>query len=134
MTITITVPMEIDIREMLDTIFADGLHYFGGYGIELDCEDADYKAAKQSLLDANPSSIICVEDVMTQIVMRGGSIHFLDVEGDGEYTKYLNLDLISQNLPKVNNAFLIQTMDGDGDAGTADVILQQLLYGEVIFG
>jgi hypothetical protein len=131
---TTTMEINIDIREMLDAILSDGLHYFGGYGIEVAYDSAEYRDAKQSLLDANSNSIYSFEDILTQIVMRGGALHFIDVEGDGEYTTYLNLDLIKQNLPKVDKAVLIQTMDGDGDAGTADTVLQQLLYGEVIFG
>lgn len=109
-----------------------GLGLFSDYGLEFEYDDAAYDAARKKLKDAGVSP--CIEDVLLQIVKDGGEIRVKDVEGEGENNGSFTLQKIVDNIATTPFDHMSDYMNGEDDIITADVILQSILYREVIFG
>ena len=105
-----------------------GTGYFNGYGLEFIWDEDEYKKAKEKL--QNP----CFEDVILQIIKDGGTLGVLDHECDGEYNAHINEAIILDRMDQVPPQRLLNIINEEDDAEDADVVLQTLLYGEVIFG
>jgi len=116
-------------------IFLDSLCNFGGYlpsyyGIEIDYDQEAYDNAKQNLLNATPH--FAFEDVLMQILQDGGELRLIDLEDDDEVLGTVTF----ADLEKVDNApsqRIINMLDS-GDAEDADVVLQTVFLGEVVYG
>ena len=125
--------------EKSESLFEDALanavgtgYYMTGYGIELETNDKDYTKARQTLKDKGESPSL--EDIWMQILRDGNALTFEDVEGEGDQTKVITMKDVHekvQNTPMENLAALLNE---DGDAGDADILMQTVLYGSVIFG
>ena len=99
-----------------------------GYGLQLETEALDYKEAGLKLKNA------CYEDVIMQILRDGHSITLVDVEGDGDMTRSINLQDIHERVQHTPAEHLMNMVDENDDAETGDVILQTVFFSEVIFG
>lgn len=105
-----------------------GTGWFEGYGLEWDWDDAAYDAAKAKL--ESP----CIEDVLLQIIKDGGEIRVNDIEGDGDQNAKFTLETITANIDTVPFDHMADYLNENDDISTADVILQSILYREVVFG
>lgn len=112
--------------ELFKDALSNGLGYLRGYNIEEDYSNIEYQSAKDKL--GKP----CYEDVLTQILKDGGSINFIDYEENGITT--IHLEDVINNMPKVPLKTLLEVLEERGDAISADVILQTIIFGEVIYG
>ena len=106
----------------------NGGEYICGYGIELDFKKSDYEKAKSKL--ESP----CYEDVLMQILRDGGELKIVDYEYDGEYNKSITLKDVHDKVQETPIEHLMDAINENDDACTADVILQTVFYGELIFG
>jgi hypothetical protein len=125
MTITLT-PTESE--EYFYNALCNGLGYISGYGLAIDFEKKDYAAAKSKL--KNP----CYEDVFMQILRDGGTLTLVDEEGDGDMTRTITLNDVHERVPKTEMSHLMDMVNENDDATTADVILQTVFFNEIIFG
>ena len=136
MKIRIQIQKEIDLREVICYLLCNGLCYFSDYGVDLNYSQNDYKLAKASSSLSAPAW----EDVLTEMVINGKPLHFKDVEGEGDMDADLTLQSVKEGFEKmygVNPTFTdaVDTLLKENeDAETCDVILQCLLYGDVVFG
>jgi hypothetical protein len=122
-------------KEESEKIFHDALcngHSLAYAGLSIDYSNEDYHKAKKSL-QKNPNSSICLEDVWMQILRLGGKLTLLDDEG-GMEPKSIELKDVHEMVSKTELRHLIDAILEEGDATTAEVILQTVFYGEVIFG
>ncbi len=111
----------------------NGLGYIGEYGLELNYKKTDYENAKKSLSkkgETNP----CYEDVLVEILRIDGSLKFIDHELGGTYTKKITLSDVHKRVQKTPLSHLTNMIEENDDAETADVIIQTVLYEEIIFG
>jgi hypothetical protein len=109
--------------------------YMNGYGLDLKYSEKAYQQAKQNLVASGKEvGDICYEDVLMQILQDGGALTFVDTECDGEYTRKVKLSDIHEKVQRAPFRSLMEMVNQEDDAGTADVILQHVLYGETIFG
>ena len=112
---------------------AHGTGYMDGYGLELKWHDKSYEQAKQRLKERGESP--CLEEILLEILRGGGHLTYFDVEGGaGEEPWPINLQDVHDkvcNAPARNILNFIQQQD---DAEDADVILQTVFMGEVMFG
>ena len=112
---------------------AHGTGYMDGYGLELKWHDKSYEQAKQRLKERGESP--CLDEILLEILRGGGHLTFFDVEGGaGEEPWPINLQDVHDkvcNAPARNILNFIQQQD---DAEDADVILQTVFMGEVMFG
>lgn len=107
---------------------AAGTGWLAGYGLEVDCNEDDYKAAKQKL------ETPCLEDVWMQVLKDGKELSIVDHENDGEYTKAIKLEDIHNRIKLVPFDVLTNIETGCDDVIDADVVIQTIFFGEVIFG
>lgn len=111
---------------------AVGTGYMDSYNIELQYNDKDYQQAKEQL--DNP----CYEDVLMQILKDGNWLRFQDLEDtsleDSDTTKTITLKDVHERVQLTPHGHLMNMVNGNDDAETADVILQTVFYKEIIFG
>lgn len=115
-------------EEIFFNALCNGLGYMSGYGLEFEYSNEQYSAAKKKL--ESP----CFEDVLMQILRDGGSLKFVDVECDGEYTRSVSLADVHDRVQRTPLRFLTDMINEEDDAETADVVLQTVFFEEIIFG
>ena len=115
-------------EEFFYNAICNGLSEMNGYGLEFKYNKDHYAQAKSKLTSP------CFEDVLMQILRDGNTFGFEDVECDGEYSKQITLEDVHTKMSTVDPERLLEMKNETDDAGTADVILQTIMYGEVIFG
>jgi len=137
--------MEIKLtnKESEDFFFnalCNGLNYMGGYGLELDYSEPAYITAsaklKHGTSDGSMQGIhgVCFEDVLMEILREGGSLTFIDREGEGDMTRSINLTNAHERVKNTPAEHLIAMVNETDDAETADCILQTVFFEEIIFG
>lgn len=110
----------------------NGLDYIcGDYGLTLHVKDKDYKSAKLNLSKGSES--VCYEDVLLQVLRDGNKLTLLDQEG-GEDRWTISLDDVHEKVSETPINHLLNMINENDDAVTADVILQSVFIGEVMFG
>ncbi len=120
-----------------EKFFYDSLCNVGGSlsnsGIELEYDEQDYAKAKAALKEAGKEC--CFEDVLMEILRDGNKLTFVDEEGEGEYTRTITMKEVHERVEKAPFRHLLDCVNEDTDATTADIIIQSVLYdGEIIFG
>lgn len=120
-----------------ETIFFDamcnGLSYVCSYGFDLDFSRKKYDQAKANTPPSKYGKP-CYEEVIMQLLREGGSITLVDVEGDGSETSTITLQEVYDRISNVDARVLVEAINEDGDADTADAILQTVFFNEIIFG
>lgn len=119
-------------EEIFFNAMCNGLGYVTGYGLELDYKQEDYAAAKAALKEKGESP--CIEDVLMEILKRGGGITLVDVECEGEYTSTITLKDVHERVSQAPANHILDMVNEQDDACTADVILQSVFFQDIIFG
>ena len=105
----------------------NGYDYLTSYGIDVDYDAAAYKAARVKL--DSP----CFEDVLLQLLKDGGTLRITDNEcGMDEVS--ITINDVHERVQNAPLNHLTDMINENDDADTADVILQTVIYNEVIFG
>ncbi len=107
----------------------NSLNYMRGYGLLIDYNKEEYKIAKESL-GGQP----CYEDVLMEILRKGGKLTLIDKESDGEYTRSITLKEIHERVQQTDPNHLIDMISENDDATTGDCILQTVFFEDIIFG
>ena len=115
-------------EELFYNSICNGLDYISGYGIELDFTKSDYEKAISN------GKTSCYEDILMQILRDGNTLKIIDHECDGEYNRSITLKDVHDKVQETPIEHLMDAINENDDACTADVILQTVFYGEVIFG
>jgi hypothetical protein len=119
---------KIEKEEYFFNALCNGLGYVeSGYGLELIYDEKDYKKAQSAL------SAPCYEDVLMEILRTGGQLIMRD-HGGGDDDVYITLQQVYDNMDKVDPKWILQMHNEEDDAVTADVIIQTVFLGEVIYG
>ena len=104
----------------------NGLGELSYYDLELDYDDDEYKAAKAKV--TNP----CWEDVLMEMLRSGNKLWIVDQNDDERHP--ITLDLIHERVQETPHRHLMDMINENDDATTADCIIQTVIYGEVIYG
>lgn len=118
-----------------EKLFHDALcngHSLAYCGVKIDYSDKEYAKAKKSLQKKKNESI-CLEDVWMEILRTGGKLTLVDEE-NGMEPESITLKDVHTKVAKTELRHLLDAINEEGDATTAEVILQTVFYGEVIFG
>tara|TARA_R110000851_G_scaffold329247_1_gene500949 strand:- start:217 stop:591 length:375 start_codon:yes stop_codon:yes gene_type:complete len=110
--------------ELFHDALCNGLNYINSYGISVDWNNDEFKAAKSKLKTP------CLEDILIQVLKDGNVINFAGEDGTTDVT----LEMVLERIPKVELDTLLTMIQEQGDALTADNIIQTVVYGEVIYG
>jgi hypothetical protein len=97
----------------------------------IDCNEEEYKLGKKHFQDTNQSC--CLEDVWMQVLRNGGTLTLVDTE-HCEEPSTITLQDVHAKVQDSPIEHLMDAINENDDAITADVILQSVFYGEVIFG
>lgn len=112
----------------------NGLQEMQYYGLELQYSDEDYEAAKDILKEkSGENTTICYEDVLMQILRMGKSLSLVDLEG-GEDSSSITLKDVHERVSNTPIRHLMDAINENGDAITADVIIQTVFLNDVIYG
>lgn len=131
MTIVLT-PQESE--EMFHTALCNGLSYISGYGLTLEADEQDYKAASKKLKSEKPNEVICYEDVFLEVLRMGKPLSLIDEEGDGDNNSTISLSDVHERVSQTPISHLTDMITERDDAETADVIIQTVFYQDIIFG
>ena len=115
-------------EEYFYNALCNGLDYFQGYGFDLDYDADQYYKAREKLKSP------CFEDVLMQLLRDGGQLIFKDVENEGDMTRIVTLKDIHERVQNAPIKTLIEMADQEDDADTADIILQTVLFNEILLG
>lgn len=111
---------------------AVGTGYMANYGLELEYHDDEYNNARNVLREQGVSDL-CYEDVLMQILRDGNTLTLVDIEDDG--TKYvITLNDVHTKVQNTPMSHLVDMIYENDDAETADVILQTVFIGGVVYG
>ena len=112
----------------------NGLGYVeSGYNLELKFNAEHYKDAKKTLQEKTPNEQVCYEDVLMQILRQGNALSLADCEG-GEGTATIYLKDVRERVEKTPMRHLMNMINENDDAETADVIIQQVFLNEIVYG
>jgi hypothetical protein len=123
-------------EEYFYNALCNGLGYVSSYGISLDYSDEDYADAKKKLGVERPDFFPCFEDVLMEMLRMGYSLIMVDDEGDGdeENNSTITLKDVHEKVSKAPVRHLMDMINENDDAETADVIIQQVFFNDIIFG
>ena len=110
----------------------NGLGELRYYDLELDYDAKEYKAAKQQLSDKQPDNQACWEDVLMEMLRSGNTLWVVDSNDDERHP--ITLDLVHERVQQTPTSHLMNAINENDDATTADCIIQTVIYGEVIYG
>ena len=105
----------------------NGLGYVGAYGIQIDWDEIEYQEAKAKLKSP------CFEDILIQILKDGGTLDFSDKQLSFHEVN-ITLKMVEERVSKTPFKHLLDMVNGNDDAVTADVIIQTVLFEDVVFG
>lgn len=122
--------------QYLHDALCNGLGYIYQYGVEVSNDQVDYDKAKE-WLKANKGTCMwdasdCYEDILMAMVMTCG-LRFEDREC-GVDAEQIHVDTLVERMQLVPAKWILQMADENDDAETGDVIIQCLLFGEIVFG
>lgn len=105
----------------------NGLSYVCGYGLMLDYNEQEYKLSRDKLVTP------CYEDVLKQMLLDGYELRLVDTENEDEFKK-ITIKEVYERVQLTPHSHLMDAVNQNDDATTADVIIQTVFYNEVIFG
>lgn len=115
-------------EEYFLSALCNGLNYsLSMWGWQLDYKETDYQECRNKL--DSP----CLENVYMQMLRDKKPFTFCDAEGD-EPSVSLTLELIHERMNHVPVKDISDMVNENDDAGTADTILQTILFDKIIYG
>jgi hypothetical protein len=121
-------------EEYFYNALCNGLGYMSSYGLSLDFSDDDYRDAKTKLGRESPGIFLAFEDVLMEMLRMGKTLTLLDDEGEGDNDATISLKDVHERVAKTPRRHLMDMINENDDADTADVIIQQVFFNEIVFG
>ena len=110
----------------------NGLGELRYYDLELDYDAKEYKAAKKQLSDKQPDTQACWEDVLMEMLRSDNTLWIVDSNDNERHP--ITLDLVHERVQQTPVNHLMNAINENDDATTADCIIQTVIYGDVIYG
>jgi hypothetical protein len=122
-------------EEYFYNALCNGLEYTtSGYGLSLDYSDEDFADAKTKMGIDKPGILPCFEDVLMEMLRMGKTLTMVDEEGEGDNNSTITLKDVHERVSNTPVRHLMDMINEDDDADTADVIIQTVFFNEIIFG
>ena len=122
-------------EEYFYNALCNGLGYTtSGYGLSLDYSDEEYGEAKEKLEKDNPKSLACFEDVLMEMLRMGYTLTMVDEEGEGDNNSTITLKDVHERVSNAPARHILDMINENDDGDTADVIIQQVFFNDIIFG
>ena len=121
----------------------DGLGTLNYIGLELTYNEKEYKLSKEALQNKidkgeyphemyifkGEKPTICYEDVLMEMIRKGFGI---TLEGEG-YKETITLKDVHEKVQKTTTKHLMDAINEQGDAITAEIVLQTVFFGKEVF-
>lgn len=91
-----------------------------------------YKANREKYIQKNPGVFLCMESVVMELLDNGDQIVFVDEEYD-EYNRVIVKEDIIKGFDSVPSDLIKNIHEDNFDIVTCDLVLQYILFGEVVF-
>ena len=122
-------------EEYFYNALCNGLGYTtSGYGLSLDYSDEDFADAKTKMGIDKPGILPCFEDVLMEMLRMGKTLTMVDEEGEGDNNSTITLKDVHERVSNTPARHILDMINEDDDADTADVIIQTVFFNEIIFG
>lgn len=122
-------------EEYFYNALCNGLGYTtSGYGLSLDCSDEEFEDAKTKLGRESPGKFICFEDVLLEMLRMGYTLTMVDEEGEGDNNSTITLKDVHDRVSNAPARHILDMINENDDGDTADVIIQQVFFNDIIFG
>lgn len=121
-----------EAEEIFYNSLCNGLGEMSGYDLDFVYDKDAYKVAKSTLKEKNPNDAICYEDVLMQLLREGGKLTFVDVDAEEAYS--ITMKEVHSRVKNTPIQHLIDYMQENDDAYTADAVLQTVFFKEIIYG
>lgn len=123
-----------DSEKYFFNALCNGESYISSYGLEIVYNLPQYKKAKLQLeAKKEESTMVCREDVYMQMLRNGDALKMYDSESE-ETLATITLKDVHDRVQRTPIRHLADMMSENDDAETADVILQSVFLGEVVYG
>jgi len=118
-------------EELFHAALCNGLGYMcGGYNMELVYSKTAYKEARDRVYVKDMST--CYEDVLLEMLRSGHSLKLHC--RDEEEIHSIDINAVHERVQETQTNHLMDMMNERDDAVTADVILQTVFLGEIVYG
>ena len=121
---------ETEIKDVIKTALCNSMNELGGYGFEWDKNAMNY--SKYRFEGA------CLEDVIIKALEGGEGFFVIDVEGGDDEVSSFTLNTAIETFNTNDNSdfhdAILNILKETDDAIDGDIILQTLLFGEVVYG
>ena len=110
----------------------NGLAYISGYNLELTYDETAYNDAKNRLKNKTDKNL-CYEDILMEI-LRGGGVLTLEDRDGNEDSASITLQEVHDRVATTQLNHLMNMINEEDDAETADVILQTVFLQDIVYG
>jgi hypothetical protein len=117
-------------KEFFYNALCNGMFLMGHYDLEWVVDDDNYETARKQLAEGQS---VCYEDVIMKMLEMGYTISLKDCSGYG-YDATISLEDVINNVNLTPSRHLMDMVNEDDDAVTADAIIQSVFYKNIIFG
>lgn len=123
-----------EAEEIFFNSLCNGLAEVCTYGLSFIYDEKDYAMAKNKLKSEDPDGekTICFEDVIMEILRIGGKLSLVDDDSEESYS--ITLKDVHERVENTPITHLVDIMNENDDAETADAVLQTVFCGEIIYG
>lgn len=123
-------------KELSESYFYDalcnGLKQLASYRLELRYDTDEYSKIKASLKEESIENV-CYEEVLMEILRKGGELTICDTEGTG-FARSIKLDDVYKRVCHTPFVSLKKVMDDNGDADSYDAVLQTVFFKKILLG
>lgn len=127
-------------KEESEKLFFDalcnGLSMLTGYGCSVIYKPADYTAAhKRIQKKLKKQDTVSYEDVLMELLRMRKRLQVVDNEDEkSEQNVSISLEDVHKRVAKTPLKHLVDAVEEDGDAITADCILQTVFFKSIVYG
>ena len=112
----------------------NGLQELYHYNLDLEYSNDEYKEAKKHLIsNSGNEASVCYEDVLLEMLRMGFIITLVDIDNN-EDPRSITLEDVHYRVSLTPTRHLMNMINQEDDAVTADVILQTVFLENIIYG
>lgn len=118
-------------KEFFYNALCNGMHQMKYYDLIWVVDANQYNAARELIV---PNEFgVCREDVIMKMLEMGYTILLKDLNEDG-YDATIGMEDVINNVQLTPSRHLMDMINQNDDADTADAIIQSVFYKDIIFG
>ncbi len=124
-----------EVKHIIHDAFCNSTGVYGA--LEITYDDVDYEEAKKALKENKEPSLFgsgCIEDVWLKMLEMGKTLYLVDTESMEK--EAFNYESVKEKLSSGDEhlaKMIMESLEEEGDADTADNLLQYMVYGDIVY-